>query len=81
MLQVFYRDTEGRVVSVKNTGSWGSPKAIESIDASSKLAVLQWENGNRFRLYYQDSRGLAELCSDDGGNSWFKGGLSVSGSD
>jgi hypothetical protein len=76
-VQVFYRDTENRAAYVKNTGSWGSPKAIEPIDPASKLAVLQWDNGSRFRLYFQDSQGLAELCSDDGGNSWFWGEFRV----
>lgn len=77
-LQVYFRDVKGHVVFVKNTGNWGSPNAIEGIGPSYNFAVLQWEKGNRLRLYYQEFSGtVTELCSDNGGKTWFPGQLKV----
>jgi len=79
-LQVYYRDTRGRVVFVKNTGSWSGPNVIEGLGPSYNFAVLQWESGKYLRLYYQTFAGaIAEHCSDNGGQSWFPGNLKVAG--
>lgn len=73
-LRVFYRDAKSHVVSIANTGSWGSPKSITGIGPSTGLAVLQWEGGKYFRVYIQDPEGpVNEFCSDDGGKTWFAG--------
>jgi len=77
-LQVYFRDSTGHVVFVKNTGSWGSPFTIEAVGPGHKFAVLQWESGKRLRFYYQEFSGpVRELCSDDSGSSWFPGSLKV----
>jgi hypothetical protein len=77
-LQVYYRDLKGHVVFIRNTGSWGNPNVIEALGPGYKFAVLQWEKGNRLRLYHQDFSGvITELCSDDGGKTWFAGKLQI----
>jgi len=71
-LQVYYRDLQGHVVFIRNTGSWGNPNVIQALGPGYNFAVLQWEKGNRLRIYYQEFSGvIIELCSDNGGNSWF----------
>lgn len=77
-LQVYYRDLNGRVAFVKNTGSWSRPSIIEAVGPGYNLAVLQWENGKRLRLYYQEFAGdIVELYSDNSGQSWAPGELHV----
>jgi len=77
-IQVYCRDPRGRVVFIKNTGSWGNPNVIEGLGAGYNFCVLQWENGGRLRLYHQEFSGvIAELCSDNHGQSWFPGGFQV----
>jgi len=79
-LQVYYRNLKGEIVYVKNTGSWGTPIVIKDIGPGYNLAVLEWDNGNRLRLYYQLFSGaLAEYCSDDGGKTWFPGKFHIAG--
>jgi hypothetical protein len=79
-LQVYYRDTRGRVVFVKNTGAWSGANVIEGIGPGYNFAVLQWESGRYLRLYYQTFGGaIAEQCSDNSGQSWFPGNLKVEG--
>jgi hypothetical protein len=73
-IQVYWRDLEGRVVFARNTGSWGSATAIGDIGPGYRFAVLQWDDGQYLRLYYQlFNSHLAEYCSDDGGKTWFVG--------
>jgi len=73
-LQVYWRDLHGHVVFARNTGAWGHPTTIEPIGPGYKLAVLQWDNGKYLRIYYQlFNGGLVEICSDDGGHTWFQG--------
>lgn len=77
-LQVYYRDHKGRLVFVKNTGSWGGANVTQGVGPSFNFAVLEWEKGTRLRLYYQEFWGpIVELCSDNGGQSWFRGELKV----
>jgi len=77
-LQVYYRDLQGRVVYVRNTGAWGNPIVINGVGPGYKFAVLQWEKGARLRFYYQEFAGaIVELASDNGGQSWFPGELHV----
>lgn len=77
-LQVYYRNRQGHLVYVKNTGDWGRPNVIEGIGPGHNFAVLQWENGTLLRIYHQESSGaITELCSDNGGQSWFRGELRV----
>jgi len=77
-LQVYFRNAEGRVVFTRNTGEWDRPVVIQLIGPGYKFAVLQMDNGERLRLYYQLFNGeLVEFCSDDGGNSWFPGALKL----
>ena len=73
-LRVFYRNLKGQVVFNKYPGNWSAPIVITSIGPGYKFGVLQWDNGNRLRLYYQEFSGaLSEHCSDDGGHTWFLG--------
>ena len=72
--QVYYRLPDGRVVFIENTGAWGDPKLVQVIDRGSRLAVLQRQDGNRLRVYYQDEySGIRETYSDDGGQDWVRG--------
>ena len=79
-LQVYFRNPKGQVAYVKYTGGWRTPIIITSIGPGFNLAVLEWDTGNRLRLYYQEFSGaLAEHCSDDGGNTWFLGKFHIAG--
>lgn len=79
-LQVFYRDLKGQVVYVRNTGSWGPPNAIEGVGPGYNFAVIQWENGNRVRFYYQQFTGaLVEYVTDNGGKTWSLGKFHIAG--
>jgi len=75
-LQVYWRDLDGRVVFSRNAGSWGAATAIEGIGPSYQFSVIQWGSGNHLRVYYQNFGGVvAEICSDDGGKTWFDAGV------
>jgi hypothetical protein len=77
-LQVYYRDLKGRVVFVRNTGSWSGPNVIEGVGPGYNFAVAQWESGKYLRLYFQEfTAAITEYCSDNSGQSWFAGGLHV----
>jgi len=77
-LQVYYRDSAGRVVFASNTGAWGKPVVIEPIGPGYKFAVLQMESGKYLRLYYQLFNGnLTEFYSNDGGKNWSVGDLNI----
>ena len=73
--QVYYRRLDDCLVFIENTGAWGDPKAVQNINRGSRFAVLQRQDGNRLRVYYQDDDGIRELYSDDGGRYWARGEL------
>lgn len=66
------------MVFVKHTGFWSDPNVIQNLGPGHKFAVVQWENGARLRLYYQEFYGtIIEICSDNRGESWYPGELRV----
>lgn len=79
-IQVYYRDLQGRVAIVKNTGCWSNPYVIEGIGPGHNfaVAVLGWDGGERLRLYHQESSGvITEHCSNNDGQDWSPGELRV----
>lgn len=77
-LQVYWRRIDGHTLFSRNTGSWSNPATIEAVGPSHNFTALQWDNGKLIRLYHQDLSGaLAELYSDDAGQTWHRGSLKV----
>ena len=75
-LRVYWRNTKDEiVVSETNLGSWTPPKVIPGIGPGFQFAITQLPgDGKVFRLFYQDYNGsLSEHCSNDGGETWFRG--------
>jgi Neuraminidase (sialidase) len=75
-IKVFWRDLNGEVVfdSRDRQGHWADVVTIPGIGPGYQLSALQWDNGEKLRVYYQKFTGtLAEYCSDDGGQTWHPG--------
>lgn len=73
-IQVFWREESGHVVRCAHTGDWNPPTVIKEIGPGFQITVLEWEAGQRLRLYAEDYKNfLYEFCSDDGGETWFPG--------
>jgi hypothetical protein len=71
-VQVYWRDINGDVVFAKNAGA---PVLIQpKIGPAYQLSVVQWQDGQALRVYYQKFSGtLAEFYSDDSGLTWAAG--------
>ena len=73
-LQVYWRDLNGFTVLSQNSGTWSPPSVIPAVGRGYEFYVVQWNNLKYLRLYYQNHVGaVQELCSDDGGRSWYPG--------
>jgi hypothetical protein len=81
-IQVYWRDweaddIEGPITFARNTGSWEDATYVpfgRPIGPGYRFAILQWDNGQYLRFYFQLlNTHLTEWCSDDGGETWFVG--------
>ena len=68
---VFWRNSKGHIAYIKHAGSWGSTSVIGETGPGFGFTVLEWEAGERLRLYCEDHRNsLFEYSSDNGGENW-----------
>jgi hypothetical protein len=76
-VQVYWRDLAGRVVfsRKKKSEAWGGANIVMEARATYRFSAMQWSDGERLRVCYQDFAGtLLERRSDDCGDTWQDGG-------
>ena len=73
-VQVYWRNFEGHIAGSKHTSGWQPTKVINEIGPGAGFTVLEWDEGNLLRIYFEDyNKLLFEYCSDNGGETWFPG--------
>lgn len=63
------------VLSRRTSAGWANVRVVMEVKPTYQFSAMEWSDGERLRVYYQDFAGsLLERRSDDGGNTWNDGG-------